>query len=344
MQRREVLLGLLATLAGCAAPGGPGAVGDRSEAVFFDAARGVRMPLRAVRHRLRAAPLVLLGEVHDNPVQHQVRAGLLRDWLRARPERPAAVVFEQLDREHDAALALAQREARADAGPRTAAAGGRKAGDDAALLERLLAAARFDRDAWGWPAHRPLFEAALAGDARWIAGNFSRRSARALRGDATVDPALQAVLESARWNDEAQAALEQALVRGHCDALPASALPAVVRAQRLRDAALALPLLDAAERRTALIAGNGHVRRDFGVPRYLGALEGEALVIGFEELPSTRGGAPAEASVAAAARERSLARLLGDEAAAGLRASFDLVAFTAARAGREDHCARMRAA
>ena len=124
----------------------------------------------------------------------------LRDWLRERPERPAAVVFEQLDREHDDALAQAQRQARAGA-PGEERRDGVDA-DDPARLERLLDAARFDRQAWRWPAHRPLFEAALAGGARWIAANFSRASARRLRGEggASVDPALQALIDAPHFD------------------------------------------------------------------------------------------------------------------------------------------------
>ncbi|NLD55383.1 MAG: ChaN family lipoprotein [Burkholderiaceae bacterium] len=341
MRRRDWLLGSIVALGGCAAPGVPGG-GGAHPVVFFDAARGTRLAGREVRRRARQSPLVLMGEMHDNLVHHEARAALLRDWLRERPERPAAVVFEQLDREHDDALAQAQRQARAGA-PGEERRDGVDA-DDPARLERLLDAARFDRQAWRWPAHRPLFEAALAGGARWIAANFSRASARRLRGEGgtSVDPALQAVVESARWDDQAQAALERALLRGHCDALPAAALPAVVRAQRLRDAALALPLLDAAERRSVLVAGNGHVRRDFGVPRYLGALEREALVIGFEELEAPGEGRADAPSLEQAARERSLARLLGDQRAAAVGARFDLVALTAPRPGREDPCRQLR--
>src|SRR5690606_33958184 len=121
--------------------------------------------------------------------------------------------------------------------------------------------ARFDREAWGWPAHQPLFEAAQESGATWIAANFSRASARRLsRGEAPeVDLALQAVVESARWSDEAQRELDTGLMQGHCNQLPPAALPGMARIQRLRDAALALPLLDGAERRSLLLAGNGHV-------------------------------------------------------------------------------------
>ncbi len=53
---------------------------------------------------------------------------------------------------------------------------------------------------------------------------------------------------------------------------PESVVPRIVLAQRLRDAAMAQALVDAATASGAiLIAGNGHVRADLGVPVYLQA-------------------------------------------------------------------------
>lgn len=280
MQRRNFigLLGGVVLPPGCALPG----TGGNGGAAFFDARTGERLGRRRLLARLEPASIVLLGEVHDNTAHHRIRASLLLDWVRSEPSRPAAVVFEQLDREYDEALRQAQKQ--------QARSQSRDAADLTAHAQvmALLEAARFNRESWRWPAHRPLFEAAHASGASWIAANFSRASAQRLRRhpDAIVDPVLQAVLESARWSEQAQQSLEQALMQGHCNALSASALAAVARAQRLRDAALAVPLLDASERRSVLLAGNGHVRRDHGVPRYLGAYESEAVVVGFEEVPA----------------------------------------------------------
>jgi uncharacterized iron-regulated protein len=271
------------------------------------------------------APILLLGEVHDNRDHHRVRAGLLLDWVRSQPTRPAAIVFEHLDREHNEALRLAQGEP-----PQR----GRKRnqGEGPGLLE-LLDAARFDRDGWGWPAHLPLFEAAQASGARWIAANLSRASARRLsrEPDAVVEPVLQAMLESSRWSTEAQQALSQALLQGHCNAIPAGIVESIARVQRLRDAALALPLLDASERRSLLLAGNGHVRRDHGVPLYLGAFEKEALVVGFEELAEE---APADGSA-------DLASMVGATRALDISRAYDCVCLTR-RAARDDPCADLK--
>jgi hypothetical protein len=61
--------------------------------------------------RLPTAAFVLLGEVHDNPAHHQERAALLRRLLA--DGRRSTVVFEQMGRDQDAALAAAPREAEA---------------------------------------------------------------------------------------------------------------------------------------------------------------------------------------------------------------------------------------
>jgi uncharacterized iron-regulated protein len=324
MQRRDMLglLGLAALLPGCAALGPsqrePAAL---REAEFYDVSSGERVGRRRLLQRMRSAQLVLLGEVHDNTLHHRIRGALLFDWVRSEPARPSVLVFEHLDRENDEALRLLQRRA-GGAVPGSPGAGG----GGQPSLDELLDAARFDRKGWGWPAHQPLFEAARESGATWIAANFSRASARELQKEpsAQVEPALQAVIDASRWSPQAQEALDHALLAGHCGQLPHSALAKVGRVQRLRDAALALPLLDAAERRSLLLAGNGHVRRDHGVPLYLGALEREALVIGFEETD--------------ARRSSDLATTVGATRARDYRDAYDLVCLTQAPA-REDPCA-----
>jgi uncharacterized iron-regulated protein len=66
-------------------------------------------------------------------------------------------------------------------------------------------------------------------------------------------------------------ALRRELEEGHCGALPPQALGGMAAAQRYRDAHMADALLGAAQRHGSaiLIAGNGHVRADRGVPWHL---------------------------------------------------------------------------
>lgn len=240
-QRRRRLLATLATcwLAACAglrpAPRGP------------DPAR------------LQGATFLLLGEVHDNAEQHRKRAALLAGLLS--DGRTTAVVFEQMDRGHDAAI---------DAAPRDA--------------EAVATAGQLDRKGWGWPLHEPVLAAALAGGATLRGGDLSNAAARAivLGGVSSVPEDLRPLLDAAAWSGADQASVEQEIDRSHCGALPARLWPAMALAQRARDAALAKAMLEAARQheRVVLIAGNGHVRRDLGVPRYLvgAGVEARAIV------------------------------------------------------------------
>ncbi len=58
----------------------------------------------------------------------------------------------------------------------------------------------------------------------------------------------------------------------HCNALPETAAPGMVEAQRARDAALARAVIAALAETggpVAVITGNGHARPDWGIPRML---------------------------------------------------------------------------
>jgi uncharacterized iron-regulated protein len=212
---------------------------------------------------LRHTRFILLGEVHDNPEHHRRRAELLRRLLA--DGRPTRVVFEQMDRAGDAALAAAARdpEAVADAG-------------------------RLDRAGWRWPLHRPLVEAALAGGAALSGGNFDRDEARRLvrQGLAAAPADLRNALEGVPWSAAQDETVRRAIEDGHCGALPPDRVAPMALVQRLRDAALAQAMLRAGEPRVVLVAGNGHVRRDLGVPHYLraaGVAPGDIVAVGFVE-------------------------------------------------------------
>jgi uncharacterized iron-regulated protein len=190
--------------------------------------------------------------MHDNAAHHRLRADLIAR-IAASGARPA-VVLEAFDLDHAAALEAAQKDATADA-------------------ERLADAGGLDRQSWRWPMHKPLVEAALAAELPVRAGNLSRRSLqRAVRAPspAFADAPWAGRLRDAPWSTAQQAGLEATIVEGHCGKLPADVVPRIAQAQRERDAAMAQALGDAATRDGAiLLAGNGHVRRDIGVPAYL---------------------------------------------------------------------------
>ncbi len=195
---------------------------------------------------MRSARYVLLGEIHDHPEHHRVRAELLRALLA--DGRPTWVVFEQIDRQYNAAVQAAAR-----------------------TTDAVIAAGQLDRTGWAWPLHRPLFDAALAAGATVVGGNLGRAEASSVvRGGAAQAPADLQPLLSAPWSAQQNAEVLRQVDEGHCGALPAAMLPAMALAQRTRDAALAQAMAAAPPgTRVVLIAGNGHVRRDVAVPHYL---------------------------------------------------------------------------
>lgn len=255
--RRRALAALAAGalfLAGCAtAP--PAALEGR----IWDARAGQFIDEDTLLARLRAARFRLLGEVHDHPEHHRVRARLIRG-MRDRAE----VFFEQFDRDHDAPLRQAQA-----------------AGADAQGLAR---AGALDTKAWAWPLHRPLLEAAIARAHAVRAANLSREDARRIARAGVLEPsdaALARTLDTSAWTEAREQALRRTILDAHCGMLPAKVAPAMALAQRARDAAMALALLSASGA-AVLIAGNGHVRRDLGVPLYLPG-DAAALSVGFVE-------------------------------------------------------------
>ena len=200
---------------------------------------------------LASARFRLLGEIHDDPEHHVIRARLLRELV----ERNAhpAVVMEQFDLDHDAALGAAQRP-HADA-------------------EQIATAGALDRKGWQWPLHRPIVAQALASHLPIRAANLSRA---ALSGDLDAvlqqHPRLAKRLRAAKWTDAQAETMHDDIVAGHCNMLPDAIVPTLALAQRIRDAGMAQALVDDATADGAvLIAGNGHVRDDLGVPVYLHA-------------------------------------------------------------------------
>ncbi len=288
---------LLAACHPAPAPVSPVAFALPDSTALVDGPTGASVATAELLRRVGSAELVLLGEVHDNPVGHTVRGALLR----ALGARHPSVVFEQ--------FAVSE-------GPIARPAAGES-------LTVWLDSSGFDRRGWRWPLHEPVVTAALA-VARDIRGSNMSRAALGpvvMGGvDAAPEP-LRGIIARAPLEGAAEAALDSDLVVGHCRQLPAEMIPGMRAAQEVRDAAMTRALLAADSGGPAwLIAGNGHVRRDFAVPRILArvAPEKRTVVVGVLE------------------REED-----GSPPAAAERTQYDLVIVTP-RADRPDPCAQFR--
>jgi len=205
--------------------------------------------------------IVLLGEIHDNPTHHRARAWIVENMAASRRDRPPAVVFEQIQADQQAALDQFGQLKGSDGNP--------PGSDD---LFRLL-----EWEASGWPAaliYKPLFDAVIASRLPFYAGSPPRERARAVarEGESVLSREERTRLRLDDPMTQLQLEALQADLRGsHCGLLPESALAGMSAAQRYRDAYLADALLAAAQKHGSaiLIAGNGHVRSDRGVPWYL---------------------------------------------------------------------------
>ncbi len=200
----------------------------------------------ALASALRAARFRFIGEVHDDAAQHALRARLVA----ALADKHPAAVMEIFDLGRDAALADAQAN-----------------GADA---DAMATAGALDRAAWGWPLHRPVVAAALSARLPIRGANVARADLMALARSRTAG-AWQRRVAAAPWGEREDAAMRETIVESHCGALPDEAVPAIAFAQRVRDAAMAEAVAAAARDAggAVLLAGNGHVRRDIGAPRYL---------------------------------------------------------------------------
>ena len=82
------------------------------------------------------------------------------------------------------------------------------------------------------------------------------------------------------WPPPLSNALMEELVIAHCGQAPAHVVLGMYRVQRARDAMMADRLAAASGRAGGiLIAGNGHVRADRGVPWYLARIDPDAAVV-----------------------------------------------------------------
>ena len=220
--------------------------------------------------RLAGDAIALLGEVHDNQRQQQLRLEILKRAISA-GWRPA-IAMEQFDREHQGDIERARATRPRDAGYLIEQAGGRREPKGGG---------------WNWDYYRPYVALALEYQLPLLAANLSRGDAEKIVHDgygAVFDAATIRNLGLDRAPAGLRSSQEKEVEEGHCHALPTELLPRMAQAQLARDAVMAAVLGSHAASGVVLLAGDGHVRRDLGVPRWLGASAvPRVLSVGFLE-------------------------------------------------------------
>ncbi|SFC46171.1 ChaN family lipoprotein [Tropicimonas isoalkanivorans] len=208
------------------------------------------------------AQVFLLGEVHDNPAHHQNQAEAVAAIA------PTALVFEMLTAEQ------------ADI------ANGLDRTDVNDMAEAL------DWAHGGWPDftyYHPIFTAApnapIYGAAvpREDLSDAVREGAAAVFGSDAEQFALGPLPTDTL---EERKAFQ---MEAHCNALPEDMLGGMVEAQRLRDAwfsKVALQALDETGGPVVVITGNGHARKDRGMPVALASAAPDVTVVSLGQFES----------------------------------------------------------
>lgn len=202
----------------------------------------------AVIDRLLPTPALLLGEQHD-AAEHQALQKTTVELL-ARRGQLAAVVMEMADRgRHTDGLPASATEAQ--------------------VREAL---GWTDETGWPWPTYGSVVMAAVRAGVPVAGGNLPRSSMRAAMQDRSLDD----VLDSPGLERQ-----KTGIREGHCGLLPESQIGPMTRIQLARDRAMAQTVMERAQpgRTVLLIAGNGHVRQDIGVPRHLPAGFGHRVLV-----------------------------------------------------------------
>jgi uncharacterized iron-regulated protein len=220
--------------------------------------------------RLQGDTIALLGEVHDSPVLQRQRFQILKRAIVA-GWRPA-IAMEQFDlaRQHDIDAARAARPLDADY-----------------LIDRAAGRGGTRTSGWNWTYYRPYVALALQYHLPLLAANLSRSDAERIVHHGYAAEFASATIQSLRLDlapHDLLTAQENEVNEGHCHLLPATLLPGMARAQLARDAWMAAVLRAHAASGVVLLAGDGHARRDLGVPRWLQSLRpSRVLSVGFVE-------------------------------------------------------------
>ena len=267
---------------------------------IFDVHRSQLLDKLQLFEQLAGAGYILLGEVHDNISHHRNQAQVI-DYL-ATMHRSTSVAFEMIDDSQGKFIRDRQIFS---------------AGELIGLLNHVDT---------GWDYenyYRPVFESVIHADFRIYPANIDRNRLMdiVMQHGTVVPDETSRILSITPLTPELELAMEKDIIESHCDMLDTEQALPMVQAQRIRDATMASSLLSSKSDLRVLIAGNGHVRHDSGVPKYILAQDRMAAVVavGMIEVEEDQN------DVTAYGRD------WGD----GL--PFDYVWFTA-RADREDPC------
>jgi len=196
---------------------------------------------------LQLTRYILLGEKHDHPDHHRLQAQIV-----AAQKGVRAVVLEMVRVSYNQRIAGAQ------------------------TPDEFRQLSEWDKS--GWPdfeIYRPLINRVFELGLKPLGGLPPKSKMIAAIQKRTPNP----------LDDESMQRMRSIIREAHCGYADESLVRFMTNVQMLKDRSLAHELRShAGFGRGILIAGNGHVRRDFGVPNYLK----ETISVGFIEVESQK--------------------------------------------------------
>jgi uncharacterized iron-regulated protein len=209
------------------------------------------------------ADILLLGEVHDNPIHHKLQAEVIQNLQT--DQRGLTVYFEHIATDKQDILTQFNS---------------RKLTD----LDQLKTALEWDKS--GWPPFdmfRPLFDSAQIKRAEIRAALFPRSKVKSVYAEGMKAAIDEVQLKSKKLDELPGAEREKLLediVSSHCGMFTKEKAGPMGQVQMAKDAFMAIQLTGALQSsRSVLIAGNGHTRTDYGVPLYLKKLSPQSKIV-----------------------------------------------------------------
>ena len=213
---------------------------------ILDLRSGATLNLSQLLAELAEAPLVLLGEKHDNADHHALQLWLIQALAAQRAQ--GSVVMEMLAVTQQEAINRVQNQLRA--GP----------------MPQDLPAALDWQQGWDWQHYDELVTHLVQQAYPLLGANLDREGLMAIYRN---PPEL---IGAESTQEDVTLRLTEQIRESHCNKLPETQLPAMLAVQLQRDRSMAAVLLDA-PRPALLIAGAYHVRYDLGVPLHIRDLQ-----------------------------------------------------------------------
>ena len=201
---------------------------------------------------------ILLGETHDN-IQHHENQAWVIDEL-ARLSFSTSVSFEMIDDTQAEFIA----------------------GRDIRTSNDLIKLLNHYKTAWKYEDYyKVLFDSVLQAGLEILPANIERKKLHNIIRQKNSELSIETkqLMSEVLLTRDMEDSLQKEIIESHCGMIDQETAKPMMNGQRIRDATMALSLLNTDADRRVLIAGSGHVRNDRGVPVYLSSQDKAAKII-----------------------------------------------------------------